>query len=58
MLNKLIYRLTKNIANEYADDSDKNIIECSRTPFGFFDSRIHAQRFIVKHNHDNNCFLY
>lgn len=57
MLNKLIYRLTKIIANEYADDSDKNIIECSRTPFGFFDSRIHAQRFIVKHNHDNNCFF-
>lgn len=57
MLNKLIYRLTKILVHDYADDSHKNVIECSRMPFGYFDNKLSVEKFMRKHNHDTNCFF-
>lgn len=57
MFNKLIYRLTKILVHDYVDDSHKNIIECSKVPFGYFDSKMSVEKFIRKHNHDTNCFF-
>lgn len=57
MLNKLIYRLTKILVHDYVDNTHKNVIECSKVPFGYFDSIMSVEKFMKKHNHDTNCFF-
>ena len=57
MFNKLVYRLTKILVHDYADETHKNVIECSKVPFGYFDYKFIAEEFIRKHNHDTNCFF-
>ena len=57
MLNKLIYRLTKILVHDYVDGTCKNVIECSKVPFGYFDSKMSVEKFMRKHNHDTNCFF-
>ena len=57
MLNKLIYRLTKILVHDYVDNTHKNVIKCSKVPFGYFDNKFSAEEFIRKHNHDTNCFF-
>ena len=57
MFNKLVYRLTKILVHDYVDETHKNVIECSKVPFGYFDYKFIAEEFIRKHNHNTNCFL-
>ena len=57
MFNKLIYRLTKILVHDYVDNTRKNVIECSKVPFGYFDSKMSVEKFMKKHNHDTNCFF-
>lgn len=39
------------------DGEKKNELNAEKTRFGVFDSMFAVQRFIVQHNHDNNCFF-
>ena len=57
MFNKLVYRLTKILVHDYVDNTHKNVIKCSKVPFGYFDNKFIAEEFIRKHNHDTNCFF-